>query len=538
MRIRSIASLLPLLIVLFGCSASQRTGEPDAATQLEHTITAEVEPEHTGWILVEPQKDTYATGDAVMIEAKPRGRFVFERWGGDLDPDAPNPVEHHVIDGDLAVVAELTGGYLADRPLLSPRKNVYYEEAPRDLFFAVHSNGYALVAVEKDGQPVTHSRMPVQNREGVGQPLPGSEMVQVSRDVIEAFGPGQHRIDFVFDNGKVLSSDVTVVSAGQGKVHDMNIISFFVDHGDALLIDLPNGETLMVDTGTRENAERYVVPFLKEHLRQGENGRQRIDHIFITHWHYDHFEGLIALLEEFEIGQVRFNMDVPPNEWGDYDAYENPNDPYGFGEYGFSTDHWEEFFVGNVITGIGGDEVEIEVLNAARFDEQDERFAYYHRGYYENWFNRNNRSLSISLRYNGFVLSAGGDIYQHAQRAILNAFDPDDVKAHVYHANHHFHGGVETEYLIAVDPYLLLTSANEAVYDREAFARNVINEAVPVLEKSGSRFIENLLSFEVGHMVIRIDGSRDWSDSSTELLYETYFVNPFHHQEHRVPYLH
>jgi glyoxylase-like metal-dependent hydrolase (beta-lactamase superfamily II) len=530
--------LLPLLLVAAGCSSVRPAAEDAPAGEPQFAITATVTPLHTAWIRIEPEREAYAPGEVVSILTEPRGRFLFDRWGGDLDESAPNPILRHRMDGDLNVVAHLAGGHLADRPLLSPLQNTYYMEAPRDLYFAVHPGPNRLLKVEANGQTVEHTREPVGNRESVGQPVPGSEMIRLDRAIVEALGTGLHEIAFRFSDDRVLTSGLSIVAPGEGRVFDMNIIGFFVDHGDCLFIELPNGETMMLDTGTLEHNERYVIPFLKRHLPVREDGRQRIDHIFITHWHYDHFQGLIALLREFEVGQVRFNMDVPPNEWGDYDAYPDPNDPYGFAAFGVSTGHWEEFRVGNVLTGIGGDDVSVEILNAAAFDEHDPRFGLYHREYYEQWFNRNNRSLSIRLQYGDFVLSAGGDTYQHAQRAVLSAFGEERVRSHIFHANHHFHGGVETDYLVATDPVLFVTSANEAVYDREAYTRNVLNEAIPALKSRGGRFVENLLSFELGHVVIRIDGSADWSSGTTRIPYESYFINPFHYEEHTVPYLH
>ena len=192
--------------------------------------------------------------------------------------------------------------------------------------------------------------------------------------------------------------------------------------------------------------------------------------------------------------------------------------------------------MGNTITGIGGEDIEITILNAPLFDKDDDNYTYYRSEYFEQYDNRNNRSLSLHLKYKDFVYSMGGDIYQHAQRAVLNTFG-DKVRAHIYHANHHFHGGVLQEYLIATDPYIFITSANAAVYDRDAFARVVLNETIPILEKESPRFIENLLSYEVGITVVRIDGSKDWSDDKTELVYETYFINNQHYEEHIIPYL-
>jgi hypothetical protein len=496
---------------------------PDAGDTLideEYTITPEIIPPYTGYIEIEPHKKVYAKGEVVNITAIPGGRFHFKEWGGAIDADAGNPLEGFVIDGNVTVSAIFEAGYLSDRPLLSPRRNVVYMDKPRDLYFQVHQNRHPLLSIEKDGRPVTYTRQKLENpHEAEG--LPDSETIKIPEDYVAHLTPGRHRINFLFDNGIVLDVEIKVIAEGAIPDHGLTIISFYVDHGDAVFIELPDGETMMLDTGTRAAAETYVIPFLKSYLPKDEQGRQRIDNIFISHWHYDHFSGLGALLEEFGVGQVRYNLAYPPNEFGDYDDFQNPNDPYGYGEFGFPPQHWEEFRVGNTITGIGGKDVEIKILNAPLFDEHDDKYKYYRSEYFEEYDNRNNRSLSLNLRYKDFIFSMGGDIYQHAQRAILNTFE-NDVRAHIYHANHHFHGGVLKEYLLAVEPYIFITSANAAVYDRDAYARVVLNEVIPKLEEESTRFIESLLSYEVGITIVRIDGDKDWSDDTTELFYETY----------------
>jgi beta-lactamase superfamily II metal-dependent hydrolase len=522
-RPRLRCSVLPLA---FLAAAAAALAGPECVIQKR------VEPPHTGSIQLVPDKASYAVGEKVTVTAVPRGRFRFHEWGGGIPPSGPNPFPSFEVCGHGTIVATFRGGYLAERPLLSPRQEVYYLGHPRDLWFHVHQNGHRLLAVEKDGQPVPFEQSELQV-EG-SEPLPDSLSIRIDHQRAAAFGPGRHRLSFAFEGSEPLEAVLQVMGPEESPPNDLKIVSFYVDHGTSVLLMLPNGETLMVDTGTRPAAESFTVPFLKQHLPVGVNGKQRIDHVFITHWHYDHFQGLGALLEHFEIGNVRYNLEALPSADNNYQSRDNPNDPYGYGRYGFAPTHWEGFKVGNRITDIGG--VEILVLNAAVFDESDDRFRLYRPEHYEGYFGRNNRSLSFRLSYNGFVYTHGGDIYQHAQRAILHAF-PDQVRAHVYHGNHHFHGGVDLDYLLATEPVLFLASANSSVYDRDAFSTVVMNQAAPALERSSRRFRETLLSFEVGHQVIRVDGSKDWSNDTTELHYETHQVRLHPGQTPGVPHL-
>ena len=156
------------------------------------------------------------------------------------------------------------------------------------------------------------------------------------------------------------------------------------------------------------------------------------------------------------------------------------------------------------------------ILNSAAFDKQ--KYPAYEDKNFHGYTRKNNRSLSFNMEYNGFIYSHGGDIYQHPQQAILKTFDEKEIRAHVYHGNHHFHGGVCADYLKKVDPCLFITPANPAAYNRTAYVDQVMGDAVPYLEENSARFIENLFDFEVGHITISVNDSLDWR-------YETDYVN-------------
>jgi competence protein ComEC len=81
-------------------------------------------------------------------------------------------------------------------------------------------------------------------------------------------------------------------------------VSFLdVGQGDATLIDLPDGQLAMVDTGQggRHPAVREVRGLL------AARRRSRIDVLVITHGHPDHYGGLRALLEQVSIGEIWLN---------------------------------------------------------------------------------------------------------------------------------------------------------------------------------------------------------------------------------------
>jgi competence protein ComEC len=73
--------------------------------------------------------------------------------------------------------------------------------------------------------------------------------------------------------------------------------------GDAHLIQIKNGKTILIDAQTSSTATRDLIPYLKFH------GIQKIDMVFISHPHFDHYGGLLPLIaNNIEIDIVYFNV--------------------------------------------------------------------------------------------------------------------------------------------------------------------------------------------------------------------------------------
>jgi hypothetical protein len=128
----------------------------------------------------------------------------------------------------------------------------------------------------------------------------------------------------------------------------------------------------------------------------------------------------------------------------------------------------------------------------------------------DDGIDENGNSISFKLSYKGFTLNYGGDIYGYNQLKILERF-PDDVKADVCFTNHHLHGSVDPGYMIKVDPYLFITSAQEAVYARGAYATVFKDDVVNYLKTHNGRLLDDLLTLESGSVVIRVISGNNWS---------------------------
>lgn len=83
-----------------------------------------------------------------------------------------------------------------------------------------------------------------------------------------------------------------VPSTAKLKVHFID-----VGQGDSILIQLPSGQTALIDGGSASAAGTVI-----SHLKAA--GVSKIDHLIATHPHEDHIGGLINVIQEFAVGKV------------------------------------------------------------------------------------------------------------------------------------------------------------------------------------------------------------------------------------------
>lgn len=290
------------------------------------------------------------------------------------------------------------------------------------------------------------------------KPYPYAEdswMIRIDDSALLSLPVGEQKVQFHFNTAEILTFQLMILEKREPA--QLTIIAPDISHGNAVLFLLPNGETMLVDCGQAYFRDAVLIPLLEK------NGIKQLDYLVLTHYHEDHDSGDKGqtILKKFNVKHFR-----------DY----------------------RNFKAGDEIE-IG--EVHFKVLNA--FDDGTDE---------------NTRSMAFRLEYNGFAYQHDADIYAINQRKIIEKF-PDDIKAHVYLANHHFHGSSDEQYLRMVQPDVVFIQAEQAIYARSTYATTYLQNTVKWLLENKNKVVENLPMLEVGTAVIRVNSADDWS-------YETY----------------
>ncbi|MBI5216406.1 MAG: DNA internalization-related competence protein ComEC/Rec2 [Ignavibacteriae bacterium] len=211
----------------------------------------------------------------------------------------------------------------------------------------------------------------------------------------------------------------------------LKITMLDVGQGDAIVVQLPNGKTMLVDAGPidskRDAGTKTIAPFLKR------IGVEKIDALFISHPHADHLGGTPALLRAIEVGTI-------------YECGAKSESKL-VKEIGRLTDSLQieskKLLAGNIVTVDSS--VRLYILHP--FDDKNS---------FEE--NLNNHSLVIKLVYGTTSILFSGDAEEPAEQEITAAFD-NFLDCDVIKVGHH--GSITSsseELLEKVTPQIALVS--------------------------------------------------------------------------------
>jgi competence protein ComEC len=199
---------------------------------------------------------------------------------------------------------------------------------------------------------------------------------------------------------------------------NMNIVGSVsvidVKQGDSIFIQYPfNGENILIDTGP-EASKHELVKYLQY------MGVDKIDHLFISHWHEDHYGGNEMLFSKFKVKNIY--------------SFKSSSEPANYQNITYIK-AGDELVIGNV---------KIKVLAPFKADE-----------------NLNNESLTILMNLGGANWLFTGDIEREVELEIIKHFghllDIDYLKV----PHHGSKTSSTEEFIKATSPKVAMISVGE-----------------------------------------------------------------------------
>ncbi len=216
-----------------------------------------------------------------------------------------------------------------------------------------------------------------------------------------------------------------------------------VGQGDSLFVVSPGGKTLLIDGGGafggfpgREEhsgvdpGEEAVSPYL------WSRGFRKLDVVALTHAHQDHVGGLLAILENFQVGSVWIGREVSSRALLRLEELAREQKiPIEY-ELRGKTIHWD---------GVNGDFLWPEIA-----PEEVAPLA------------KNNDSLVLRLQFGNRSILLPGDAEKQVEREILSENSAEAMHSDVLKIGHHgSKNSTTTEFLAAVQPRFGIISVGE-----------------------------------------------------------------------------
>lgn len=208
----------------------------------------------------------------------------------------------------------------------------------------------------------------------------------------------------IFTSVLAINNDNVSFAAKQNtnKTESTNLKVHYIDvgQGDSILVQLPNGQTSLIDGGPG-NSSKTVVNYLKK------QNVKKIDYLVVTHPHEDHIGGLPEVIKSFDIGKIYM-----PEVTHTTKAFEN------------------------LLLAIKNKDKKITITKAGDvlIDEKNIKYEALAPNS-DSYDNLNNYSIVLKLKYKNNAFLFMGDAEKPSEDEILAA--GYDIKADVIKVGHH-----------------------------------------------------------------------------------------------------
>jgi competence protein ComEC len=231
-------------------------------------------------------------------------------------------------------------------------------------------------------------------------------------------------------------------------------------HGQANLLILPNGKSMMIDMGPRRLSETIIETMNNYNL-------SKLDSVIISHKHPDHTAGINEVIKENIIIEKIYDSGTPHKK----KTYDDPDKIDLINEYLKLVKQKKIPFIklqeGNEIHL--DTEIKIEILNPPN-------------PLFKGGSSTNNNSIVIKLTYKNFSILFPGDIYSIVEQQLLGKNLDSDVLLLPHHGNKE---SSSVEFLKAVNPDVSIVSTREDNpfgYPHSETVERLKNLKIPLLE--------------------------------------------------------